>query len=141
MSVDYQPNLKLPELYNLALNRALTAVGIFVEGEAVENITNNRNVDTGRLRASINYQVKRDAEKGVCQIGTNVEYGFFIEYGTGIYAESGLGRKTPWSYQRSDGRWITTAGFTPSPFLRPALDDNIEKIKKIIAGEYRQVFK
>lgn len=39
-------------------------------------------VDTGRLRSSINHELERDAEGLVGKVGTNVEYGPHVEFGT-----------------------------------------------------------
>lgn len=39
-------------------------------------------VDTGRLRASIDYSVERDGDGLVGIVGTNVEYAPFVELGT-----------------------------------------------------------
>ena len=58
-----------------------------------------------------------------------------VEYGTGLFAEAGNGRQTPWSYQDADGQWHTTIGQQPQPFLRPALDANKQKIEQIFKDE------
>ena len=49
-----------------------------------------------------------------------------VEYGTGLYAEGGNGRKeVPWAYKdEKTGELIWTAGQHPHPFMRPALNDN-----------------
>lgn len=57
-----------------------------------------------------------------------------MEFGTGIHAESGGGRQTPWSYQK-DGKWYTTVGQKPAPFLRPAMQDHLEEYKQIFEEE------
>ena len=84
-------------------------------------------VDTGQLRASITHEI--DGLTGI--IGTNVEYAPYVEYGTGIWAVDGNGRKTPWTYQRADGKWVTTAGNKPQPFLTPSLLDNEKEIVEL----------
>lgn len=64
-----------------ALDAALEAVGIHVEGEAKEELENTpRRIDTGNLRNSITHEVV-DAEKAV-YVGTNVEYGIYVHEGT-----------------------------------------------------------
>ena len=56
----------------------LEALGIEAEGNAVEEITNLGAVDTGRLRGSITHAVDDDS----AIIGTDVEYGVYVEMGT-----------------------------------------------------------
>lgn len=83
--------------------------------------------DTGALARSITSEV--DGTEG--EVFTPLEYAPFVEFGTGLFAESG-GRGTPWSYQDDKGEWHTTSGQKPQPFLRPALNENKENVKEII---------
>ena len=80
----------------------------------------------GRLRSNIETSSPYyDSGSGniVVRVGTNTEYAPYVEFGTGIYAESGLGRKTPWRYYSPRmGRFVRTVGMKPKPFLRPAFD-------------------
>lgn len=59
-----------------AEKRALTAIGLFVEGEAKLRCP----VDTGNLRGSLDHKV--DESKIGVIVGTNVEYAVFVEKGT-----------------------------------------------------------
>ena len=86
--------------------------------------------DTGALRRSIASRVEGD--KGI--VFTPLEYAPYIEFGTGLFAESGGRTDTPWSYQNDKGEWVSTNGIKPQPFLRPALNNNRTKIKKILKG-------
>ena len=54
-------------------------------------------VDTGRLRASITYRLGKDSTGLVGEVGTNVEYATFVEFGT--------------------------EGQEAQPYLRPAADE------------------
>ena len=56
----------------------LEALGIEAEGNAVTEITELGAVDTGRLRGSITHAVDDDS----AIVGTNVEYGVYVEMGT-----------------------------------------------------------
>jgi len=38
-------------------------------------------VDTGRLRASIHWEIREDAQGLEARIGTNVQYGYYLETG------------------------------------------------------------
>lgn len=86
--------------------------------------------DTGALRRSITSRV--EGNKGI--VFTPLEYAPYIEFGTGLFAKSGGRKDTPWSYKNDKGEWVSTSGIKPQPFLRPALEDNKDKIKKILKG-------
>lgn len=83
----------------------------------------------GELRRSITSRV--EADRGI--VFTPLEYAPYVEYGTGIHAENGGGRQdVPWSYQDDEGEWHTTSGMKPHPYMRPALNENRENIKRIL---------
>lgn len=106
---------------------ALEAVGLQGETNAKMHISAVGAVDTGRLRNSITHATDDDS----AYIGTNVEYGIYVEMGTGIYAEEG-GRSTPWTYQDDEGNWHTTVGMKPRPFLAPAVQEHIDEYKELV---------
>ena len=83
--------------------------------------------DTGALARSITSKIE-DTE-GI--IFTPLEYAPYVEYGTGLFAEEG-GRSTPWIYKDDKGEWYKTSGQKPQPFMRPALEENREKIINIL---------
>lgn len=110
----------------------------------------------GTLAGSIASEVKGLEGK----VYTPLFYAPYVEYGTGIEAEGGKGRQdVPWVYVKNSGkegegaqRSYTleeaeqavaalkkkgldahyTYGQKPQPFLRPALDQNREEVKRII---------
>ena len=91
--------------------------------------------DTGALRNSITSEVKSDGTDIVGIVFTPLEYAPYVEYGTGLFAEAGDGRKTPWLYEDEEtGEKIFTRGQKPQPYLRPALNENREKIANILKG-------
>lgn len=91
--------------------------------------------DTGELRRSIQSTIKKEDGQIVGTVFSDAEYAPYVEFGTGLFAEEGDGRKKPWSYQDDKGKWHTTSGMKPHPFLRPAFAENREKIKqKIMEG-------
>jgi len=65
--------------------RVQNAAKLNATGRTVEGANNPGNrgprVDTGRLRSSIAFEVTRDGEGIVARVGTNVEYGFYLETG------------------------------------------------------------
>lgn len=91
---------------------------------------------TGELRRSIQTNVNFYGDITEGHVFSNLEYAPYVEYGTGLFAENGDGRKdVPWRYQAEDGQWYTTSGQSPQPYLRPALIENKEKVKqKILEG-------
>lgn len=87
--------------------------------------------DTGALRRSITSKVEDN--QGI--IFTPLEYAPYIEYGTGLFAESGGRKDVPWNYQDDEGKWHSTSGQKPQPFMRPALEENKALIKQILKEE------
>lgn len=107
------------------LKRALDRGCIVVENAAKKECPVGR---TGLLRASIKHRV--DDNEGI--IGTEMDYAPYVEYGTGIYAKNGDGRKDPWVYHTADGEFHFTVGQKPQPYLEPALENNVNEISRVI---------
>lgn len=82
----------------------------------------------GELRRSIQHEVK-DLE-GV--VFTPLEYAPYVEYGTGLFAENGGRTDVPWVYKDDKGEFHSTSGRNPTPYMRPALNENREKIIRIL---------
>lgn len=116
------------DIVDNATERALQAIGVMIEGEAIVRVP----VDSGRLKGSITYATKKESdnpsgaakhtdkvsrpwEKHILHVGTNVEYAQHIEYGT--------------------------RRMSAQPYLRPALNDNRSKIAKIFKDEYHKGLK
>ena len=116
-------NYKLEILANLDISKALNKACLVVENEAKRLCP----VDTGDLRNSITHEV----DDGVGIVGTNKEYAPYVEYGTGLFAEGGGRQDVPWNYQDDKGVWHSTSGQKPQPYLRPALEENREKINRL----------
>lgn len=120
------PSDNLQEWIN-NLPQAITAA-LEESCQMIEN-TAKRNcpVDDGILQASITHQIDKEKQEGV--IGTEEEYGVYVHEGTGMYAKDGKGRKeVPWRYRTPDGKWHTTKGQKPQPFLQNAVDSNRQRI-------------
>lgn len=104
-------------------------------------------VDTGTLRNSIQGKgaefVLRTSETSVeCGIETAVEYAPFIEYGTGPLGDPEVAhtQKMTWTYMGADGKLHFARSQPARPFMRPALYENRQIFKDIIAGKIREVF-
>jgi HK97 gp10 family phage protein len=118
---------------------------------------------SGDLRRSITSRVEDTGTKIEGTVYTPLEYAPYVEFGTGIFAEGGKGRQeVPWVYVEGSGNSkshkktvhteesaraavaylqskglnaVLTYGREPQPFLRPALYENREEIKRALMGE------
>ena len=114
-------------LDNSKLQAALGKACALVERSAKQKAPKGN----GELRRSITSKV--DGSAGI--VFTPLEYAPYVEYGTGLFAEEGGRLDVPWNYQDDKGDWHRTSGQHPQPFMRPALDENREQIKRIIKEE------
>lgn len=132
MSVEITDNSKeVSAAIKAALLRGLEKCGLVAEGYAKKLCP----VDTGNLRNSITHVV--DEQEPAAIIGTDNEYAAYVELGTGIYAEGGGGRPTPWVYQDAKGNWHYTRGNKAQPFLKPAAADHAIQYRKILEDELK----
>ena len=132
MSIEITDNSKeVSAAIEAAILRGLEKCGLVAEGYAKKLCP----VDTGNLRNSIIHVV--DEQEPAAIIGTDSEYGAYVELGTGIYAEGGGGRPTPWVYQDAKGNWHYTRGNKAQPFLKPAAADHAIQYRKILEDELK----
>lgn len=69
----------------------------------------------------------------VVYVGTNVEYGAYVECGTGQYASTGGGTTKPsWVYQDEFGNWHRAFPQKPRPYLKPAVVDHTAEFRNIL---------
>ena len=92
-------------------------------------------VDTGELRNSIVEETTGGGGKYTSEIGPTVDYGIYVEMGTGIYAG---GRQTPWRYQDSKGQWHTTRGQRPQPYMEPGFEAGKDEAVEILTHEVQK---
>ena len=83
---------------------------------------------TGALRASITSDVSGTTGK----VYTALEYAPYVEFGTGLFAEKGGRTDVPWWYRDASGEWHSTSGQHPQPYMRPALDENRDRIMNLL---------
>lgn len=117
--------------------------------ESIESLADTTNLEAalGRACAVVERQAKQNAPKGNGDlrnsitsrtenlegvIYTPLEYAPYVEFGTGLFAESGGRLDVPWNYKDDEGNWHSTSGMKPQPYLRPALNDNRETIVRIL---------
>lgn len=106
MSVEFKSYSK--EVLNAekqAVEKALTAIGVKWQ----QNVTPNVPVDTGRLRASMKYEVQAGQKQVI--VGSDVEYAPYIELGT--------------RNQRA------------KPYLKPSILNNINDYKQIVTQIFK----
>lgn len=113
-------NIANPQKIDAALGKACAIVERSAKQKAPKGV--------GELRRSITSKV----ENGVGIVYTPLEYAPYVEYGTGLFAEEGGRKDVPWHYQDDKGEWHSTSGMKPSPYMRPALNENREQIKRIL---------
>lgn len=102
-----------------------------------EKAGNKVGVDTGALRAdtkSLGSKVIGDEVHGA--VGNTLDYALYHHQGTGIYAENGDGRKTPWVYEDPrTGKKVFTKGSKPNPYLKDTIEQEQGNIAKWLGGE------
>lgn len=86
----------------------------------------------GELRRSITFKVERNGDNIQGIVYTPLLYAPYVEFGTGLFAENGGRLDVPWCYQDDEGKWHSTSGMPPSPYLRPALEENRVQIMRIL---------
>ena len=106
-----------------------------VGGEVEAQTKQNTKVDTGKTKGSWEHVV--NAEKMELQIGSRYKNALWEEFGTGIYALNGDGRKTKWVYRTEDGKFHATVGKKP----RRALFRAYQSKKNAIIREAKRRFK
>lgn len=107
------------------VKQSLDKACLLVETSAKQKAVKGR---TGELARSITSKVYDDF--GV--VYTPLEYAPYVEYGTGLFAESGGRADVPWCYKDDEGNWHSTSGMHPQPYMRPALNENRERVIEIL---------
>ena len=101
-------SIKVKAAINDALIAALHEASGEIVSQTVRNYDTAGRVDTGDTKGSFEYVV--DESKLESTIGSPLENAIWEEFGTGIQALNGDGRKTAWRYQDAKGNWHTTTG-------------------------------
>lgn len=135
MSVKFTDNsVKVIDKINREVINALEEAGGSLEGQ----VKRNTKVKTGKTKASWNHKVN-DAKREV-YVGSNYENAIWEEFGTGIYAENGNGRKdVPWVYQSEDGKWHRTKGKKPRKALRNAFSTMKNRIETFFEKRFKDL--
>ena len=107
-------------------------------GELEGRVKDNSRFDTGKTKGSWNHKV--DEHKFEAYVGSNYENAIWEEFGTGIYAQNGNGRKdVPWVYQSEDGKWHRTSGKKPSRALYNAFNSMKNSIERFFKEGFKNL--
>ena len=92
-------------------------------------------VDTSKLQNAIEVRDRSTADEIIVDMGIfadkEINYAIYVEFGTGVYAENGMGKKEPWVYPLIIDGEVTfrkTVGMHPQPYIRPAWDEEKENV-------------
>ena len=118
------------------INAWLEAIGEDAASASANVLTMTGTIDTGRLKNSITHAV--DEGEQCVYIGTNVEYAIYHEFGTGIYAEGGGGRQTPWMFQDKDGVWHYTHGVPAKHFIQFGCTAHQAQYKQMLEDKLKE---
>ncbi len=144
LDVDFSEVIKffneLKDLTNTPeMREALADCGEIVEEAARANLQRmvydepetwyRRNKERGLYSHTKAQGVELGFDYVVIGVATDLYYAPFVHFGTGLYAENGMGRKTPWVYPDGEGKFHRTVGVHPKPYLTKALQDSIEEIE------------
>jgi hypothetical protein len=120
---------------------ALEELGLRAEGYAkmkapvgTPESTGVVNYVSSGLKKSITHKVvNREVYIGTNNKAPNgAPYPAYVEFGTGIYATDGKGRKSPWTWYDKNGKAHWTHGIKPVHYLRDAVSDHKDEYKKVL---------
>ena len=97
----------------------------------------------GSLKKSITHKVIDDT----VYVGTNMTapngapYPIYVELGTGIYAEGGKGRQSPWVWKDKNGHFHYSHGIKPTHFMKNSLQraDHQQEYKNVYENQLKKL--
>lgn len=131
MAVEFESNLDVVlSGSQAAIRRAAEIIGGMAESYAKELCP----VKTNNLRTSITHTTENNGHTVV--VGSAVKYAPYVELGTGIHAlGESHAKKIPWHYKDAKGKWHTTYGMPPRPYLRPSIENHKDEYKEVLETE------
>ena len=107
-------------------------------GEVESQTKRNTKVKTGKTKNSWEHRVSE--YKLEAQVGSRYQNALWEEFGTGIYALNGDGRKdVPWFYKDAEGKWHMTSGKKPRRAFYKAYTSLKNKIIKSCQEEFKKL--
>ena len=110
-----------------AIDEAIAAALEECGGEFEAQVKRNARVDTGQTKNSFQHKVAGDT----VYVGSDHENAIWEEFGTGVYAEGGNGRKDRWAYKDDSGNWHSTKGKRGTRALTKAMRAKAPAAKRI----------
>ena len=97
----------------------------------------NAPVGEGQLRNDI--QVVDNENESIVTTGSN-DHAIFPEFGTGHLGDPEVPHTTKdyWTYMTPDGKFITTHGMTPRPYMRPAAKFGENKAPEVFKNSFAE---
>ena len=117
-----------------------SAVNWLIEasGEIEAQTKENTKVVTGQTRGSWDHKVNES--KMEAEVGSRYKNALWEEFGTGIYALNGDGRKTPWVYKNpKDNKFYATVGKKPRRALYKAYTGLKNKLIKSAQERFKKI--
>ena len=117
-----------------------SAVNWLIEasGEIEAQTKENTKVVTGQTKGSWEHKVNES--KMEAEVGSRYKNALWEEFGTGIYALNGDGRKTPWVYKNpKDNKFYATVGKKPRRALYKAYTGLKNKLIKSAQERFKKI--
>ena len=107
-------------------------------GELEAQTKRNTKVDTGKTKGSWEHRVNES--KMEAEVGSRYKNALWEEFGTGIYAINGDGRKTKWVYKNpKDYKFYATVGKKPRRALYRAYTSLKNKLIKSAQERFKRL--
>ena len=140
LAIDREDIIQLDALatnFDKGLLKGMRNAMFYAEGEAKKSFgkADHLKVLTGRLRRSIYSGAEKTADGVTGWVGANVVYAAIHELGGVIRA-----RASKYLYFEVDGNFkkVQQVTIPARPYLRPAIEDNIDEIGKIIVSSIKR---
>lgn len=137
---DKEINKHLNAIANLNLADSVSKATTFIHGQAKNNATFNKGYSKGRLKSSIHMQpTKKEGNKYIGKVYTNVYYAPFVEFGTG---QRGTG-SYPYASELDFGLTYRSdwAGMVAQPFMYPAAKSGRKYVKEVLKADIKEKLK
>jgi hypothetical protein len=106
-------------------SKTLEAIGLTAVSWIVAAAPVGKRAGSG-YKSSIQHEIEEDK----VTIFSDADYAPYIEFGTGIYAENGKGRKDGWAYEDEYGEWHFTRGMQPMRVFR-TVEDRMDDLRRL----------